>query len=82
MRSDKARLNIILPKKLVQEVDTLAGERRRSAFIADAIRKQIELIHRAKTFRLLEEGYRANKRESAEIAKQFETVNLEGWDEY
>ena len=41
MRSDKARLNIILPKKLVHEVDTLAGERRRSAFIADAIRKQL-----------------------------------------
>ena len=82
MRSDKARLNIILPKKLVHEVDTLAGARKRSAFIADAIRKHLELIHRAKTFRLLEEGYRANRRESMAIAKDFELIDLEGWDEY
>ena len=82
MRTDKTRLNIIFPKKLLQEVDTLAGERRRSAFIADAIRKEIDLIHRAKTLRLLEEGYRANKREGIAIAKKFEKVNLKDWDEY
>ena len=31
---------------------------------------------------MLEEGYRARKKEGLDIAKDFEPADLEGWDEY
>ena len=82
MNTDPVRLNITLPKKLVQSLDKLAGPRKRSRFIAEALENQIKQYDEAKLEKLLTEGYRATEKEDVALAKEFEAVDLEGWDEY
>jgi metal-responsive CopG/Arc/MetJ family transcriptional regulator len=82
MNTDLVRLNITLPKKLVQSLDKLAGPRKRSRFIAEALENQIKQYEEAKLEKLLAEGYRATEKEDVPLAKEFEAVDLEGWDEY
>ena len=76
------RLNITLPKEIEQELDKLVGPRKKSSFIADALKERIEKIKNKKLERLLEEGYKSTEKESRAIAKEFELNDLEGWDEY
>ena len=82
MNTDPVRLNITLPKKLVRSLDKLAGPRKRSRFIAEALENQIKQYEKAKLEKLLAEGYRAAEKEDVSLAKEFEAVDLEGWDEY
>lgn len=82
MNADTVRLNITLPKKLVQSLDKLAGPRKRSRFIAEALENQIKQYEKTKLEKLLAEGYRSAEKEDVALAKEFEAVDLEGWDEY
>ena len=82
MNTDLVRLNITLPKELVRSLDNLAGPRKRSRFIAEALENQIKQYEKTKLEKLLAEGYRATEKEDAALAKEFEAVDLEGWDEY
>ena len=82
MNTDPVRLNITLPKKLVQSLDKLAGPRKRSRFIAKALENQIKQYEEAELEKLLAEGYQATEKESIAFAKEFEAADLEGWDEY
>jgi len=79
---DTIRLNITLPKELAQELNELTGPRKRSRFISEAIRQRIEQLKKEELEQILEEGYRANNRESLAHTKEFEAIDLEGWDEY
>ncbi len=76
------RLNITLPEDLVHQLDKLVGARKKSRFISEALRQRIEKIQNEQMQKLLEEGYKARKAESLAITKEFESVDLEGWDEY
>jgi len=82
MNTDPVRLNITLPKKLVQSLDKLAGPRKRSRFIAKALENQIKQHEKAELEKLLAQGYQATEKESAAFAREFEDTDLEGWDEY
>lgn len=82
MNTDTVRLNITLQKNLVQALDKLTGPRKRSRFISKAIELSIQKAEKEKIEKLLEEGYRATKQESLDLAKEFEDIDLEGWDEY
>ena len=82
MGIDMVRLNITFPKKLAQQLNMVVRPGKRSQFIADAVRKNIEQLQKEETDRLLEEGYKASSQESLVIARDFEAVDLEGWDEY
>lgn len=79
---DTIRLNITLPRQLVQQLDKLVGASKKSSFIADALTRKIETIQKKELQNLLEEGYKSNKQEGLAIAKEFELIDLEGWDEY
>jgi metal-responsive CopG/Arc/MetJ family transcriptional regulator len=76
------RMNITIPEELVEQLDRLTEPRKKSEFIAEALRQRIEKIHHEELQNTLEEGYKARKRESHSIAKEFEAIDLEGWDEY
>ncbi len=76
------RLNITIPDELARQLDNLAGPRNKSHFVAEALRQRIETIQEQELSRILEEGYKARKNESLSIAKEFEAVDVEGWDEY
>ena len=76
------RMNITVSEELVEQVDKLVGPRKRSQFIADALRQRIETIRYERLQKALEEGYKVRKEESQSIASEYEHVDLEGWDEY
>ena len=79
---DTVRLNITIPEELAQQLDKLVGPRKKSRFITETLRQRIEKIQNEEMQKLLEEGYKARKEESLAIAKEFEPIDLEGWDEY
>ena len=82
MRSDTVRLNITLSKDLVMSLDQITGPRKRSRFIEEAVEMRLKQKQKEKLDKLLEEGYRATKKESLALSREFEHVDLEGWDEY
>jgi metal-responsive CopG/Arc/MetJ family transcriptional regulator len=76
------RLNITIQEELVRQLEKLVGPREKSHFIAEALKQRIEEIQEEELNETLEEGYKARKQESLSIAKEFEAVDVEGWDEY
>jgi metal-responsive CopG/Arc/MetJ family transcriptional regulator len=82
MHSGTVRLNIILPKDQVESLNRIAGPRNRSRVISESIREYIVQREKAELEKQLEEGYRASAKGNISFAKEFEVVDLEGWDEY
>ena len=82
MNTDSVRLNITISQELARALNELAGSRKRSQFIAEALKREISQRRKEELDRTLEEGYRATARESAALAKEFERADLEGWDDY
>ena len=76
------RVNVTLPEDLARQLDSLVEPKKKSRFIAEALRKMIEEIQREHLDAMLEEGYKATRSESLALAKHFEPADLEGWDEY
>ena len=76
------RLNITLPEELAEQLDKLVAPKKKSRFIAEALRERVGKIQNEQLQKLLEEGYQATRQESLDIAKEFEPVDLEGWDDY
>jgi len=81
MNTENVRLNITLPKALIQLVDQVSGPRKRSLFIAEAILLKVKQDRQVEIEKKLSEGYRACQKESLNIASEFESADLEGWDE-
>ena len=80
--TDMVRLNITFPTELAQQLNLVVRPGKRSQFIADAVRENIAQLQKEKTDKLLEEGYKVSRQESLSITREFETIDLEGWDEY
>ncbi len=76
------RLNVTIPEELARQLDELVGPRKKSQFIAETLRQRIEKIQEEELNKILEEAYKARKQESLSIAKEFEVVDVEGWDDY
>lgn len=76
------RMNITIPEDLAHQLDRLVGSRKKSYFIAEALKESIEKIQYKELQKALEEGYKARAQESHSIAKEYESIDLEGWDEY
>ncbi|MBN1663571.1 MAG: ribbon-helix-helix protein, CopG family [Deltaproteobacteria bacterium] len=82
MNTETVRLNITLPKDLVAALNRLAGRRQRNRFITDSVKERLAYLEKIELENRLAEGYQAAVREGAAITKDFEAVDLEGWDEY
>ena len=82
MNAETIRLNITLPRQLVEALDVVAGPRKRSHFISEAINLKIQQFEKEMLEALLAEGYRASRQEGIDIATEFEPADNEGWDEY
>ena len=76
------RLNITLPKELAEQLDKLVAPKKKSLFITETLRERIEKIQNEQLQKLLEEGYKAARKENLVLAREFEPADLEGWDEY
>ncbi len=77
MNTDTIRLNITIPRDVFQDLEKLAGSRKRSRFIAEAVKEKIERHRKRELDTLLTEGYRACKQESIELSKEFESMDIE-----
>jgi len=82
MNTDIIRMNITLPKDLATSLDEMAGPRKRSQFIAQALRVMIDQLRKKEMDLQLTEGYRARKDENLKVAEAFEPFDVEGWDDY
>jgi metal-responsive CopG/Arc/MetJ family transcriptional regulator len=76
------RMIITVPEDLARQVEELIGPKKRSQFISEALRHRIDEIRREKLQKTLEEGYKARKAEGQAMTREFEPIDLEGWDEY
>ena len=76
------RLNITIQEELARQLDELVGPRKKSHFIAEALKQRIGEIQEEELNTILKEGYKARKQQSLSIAREFEAVDIEGWDEY
>ena len=76
------RMNITVPEELAQQLDKLIGPRKKSHFITETLKERIERIQNEELQKMLEEGYKVRKQESQSITEEFESVDLEGWNEY
>ncbi len=79
---EMVRMNITLPLSLANELKQLTAPRKRSHFVTDAIAQKIKQIKEQHLEQLLIEGYQATKEEGIQLTKEFEQVDIEGWDEY
>ena len=75
-------LNIFLLKALVDAMNRVTEPRKRSRFIAEAVRQKIEQKEKEEMEKLLRKGYRAAAKESLALTKEFEGADLEGWDDF
>jgi len=82
MNAEVVRLNITLPREVAESLNSLAEPRKRSRFIAEAIVERIDRTRKAQLEKALEEGYKATRQETLSLSKEFETADLEGWDDY
>ena len=82
MNTDNVRLNVTLPKDLVHLIDQMTGPRKRSLFITEAIQLKVKNIRKEALEKQLTEGYQAGLHEGLDMAAEFQTADLEGWDDY
>ena len=82
MHSENVRLNVTLPRDLVESMNQIAGPRNRSRMISESVREYIQQKKKTELEKRLEEGYRASAVENIALTKEFEAIDLEGWDEY
>ena len=82
MHSENVRLNVTLPRDLVESLNQIAGPRNRSRMISESVREYIRQRKKTELEKRLEEGYRASAAENIAMTKEFEAIDLEGWNEY
>ena len=82
MQTETVRINVTLPRELIESVNHIAGPRSRSRLISESLREYIRQITKDELEKQLEEGYQAAAKESFALAEEFAAVDLEGWDEY
>ena len=76
------RMNITIPEDLARQLDQLVDSRKKSRFIAETLKERVKKIEEDKLQKMLEEGYKRRKEESLSISRDFEPIDLEGWDDY
>jgi len=79
---ETVRMNITLPVALARDLKKFTLPRKRSHFISEAISSKIKLIKGQQLQDALVEGYEATKEEGLKLTKEFEQIDLEGWDAY
>ena len=82
MNTGIVRMNITLPKDLAASLDEMAGPRKRSQFIVQALQMMIDQLKNKQLDLQLTEGYCSRKEENLKVAEAFEPFDVEGWDDY
>ncbi len=78
---NSVKVNFTLPEELNEMLKAQISDRKRSAFVAEAIRERLKRIEQEKLRDLLIEGYQARREEDAQINAEWEAITLESWPE-
>ena len=73
------RVNFTIPEDLASKLKAHVGERKRSAFVAAAIRDRLLELEQERLRKALIEGYVARRSEDKGISEEWETASLEDW---
>jgi hypothetical protein len=71
------KLNFTVPEEVARELQTHVGKRKRSAFVAEAVRARLEELKKEQLRQELVEGYQSRCGEDAEINHEWESATLE-----
>ena len=74
------KLNFTIPEDIAEALKAQISNRKRSAFVSEAVRARLKELEEEKLNQLLIEGYKAREKESAEIGKEWEPTTLESWE--
>jgi len=74
-----SKVNFTIPAETVALLNERIAHRKRSAFVAAAIRERLQLMAEDNLSRELKEGYLARREEDAEINAEWEVATLENW---
>jgi hypothetical protein len=66
---------------MVEAKNRMTEPRKRNWFIAQAVRQKIEQKDKEEMEKLLVEGYQAAAIENRTLTREFESVDLECWDD-
>ena len=75
------KLNFTIPQDVADTLKARINKRKRSAFVAAAVREKLKELEQEELRQNLIEGYRAMIDDSIEIDRQFEAATLEDWPE-
>ena len=73
------RLNFTIPEDVVMLLKAHVSERKRSAFVGDAIREKLKELQQERLRQTLAEGYLARRDEDASTNREWEQPTVEGW---
>ena len=74
-----SKVNFTIPAETVALLNDRIAHRKRSAFVAAAIRERLLQIDDEALGRELREGYQARREEDASINAEWEVATLEKW---
>jgi metal-responsive CopG/Arc/MetJ family transcriptional regulator len=73
------RVNFTIPEDVVISLKAQVSERKRSAFVGDAIRDKLKELEKELLRQTLAEGYLARRDEDININREWEQATVEGW---
>lgn len=75
------KLNFTIPEDVAEALKTQVSNRKRSAFVSEAVRARLKELEEEKLKQLLIEGYKAREKEAAELDAEMECATLENLDD-
>ena len=76
-----ARINFTIPAEVAALLNDRVPNRKRSAFVAAAIRERLTQMEQEALDQALREGYLERRGEDAAINAEWESATLESWPE-
>ena len=74
------KLNFTMPEDVARDLKIQNSKRKRSYFVAEAVRIRMEELKKEQLREKLIEGYQVRSQEDAETNKEWESATLEKWD--
>ncbi len=76
------KVNFTIPEDVVRKLRNLVDDRKRSAFVAEALREKLRRIEEEKLKQELIEAYKERYEEDMELDREWEAITLENWPEW
>ena len=75
------KMTFTIPEDVAREFRDIVAERKRSAFVTNALREKLRKVEAERLRQQLIEDYKETREEDRLINEEWEAVTLEGWPE-